>query len=88
MTDAIAVEACYLCGSPLVEGKSKLMFSDTRTECGTRWEMKRYCFGEGTLECAQVPEPIRRGPLYEAMTNQIPYEGENLDDDNSEACDS
>jgi len=91
--EQVGVEACYMCGMPLEEGQGKLLFSDMRTECGTRWEMKRYCFGEGTHGCAIVPEAIRRGPLFEAISNITPFEGEDIDSldqdwtEDDDACD-
>mgnify|MGYP003655084783 CR=1 FL=1 len=80
------VEACYMCGEPLREGESKLLFSDIRSDCGKRWEMRRYCFGEDTLSCATVTESIRRGALFEVISGVVPYEGEDLDS-TDDACD-
>ncbi len=61
-----AVEGCYQCGGPLLDGQFKILKSDQMTDFPNGvWIDQKYCVGEGTLNCASLPREVRRGPLYD-----------------------
>jgi len=69
----IQLESCHVCGCGFENQQLKLLLSDEYKISGydlgslkVTWLKKKYCVGDGTLKCADIPTDIRRGAMYEA----------------------